>query len=296
MNFAGNINNMTISIEMPEAKEVVIAGLPVTYYESGTGSPLLLLHGWPQTSYIWRKVWPELQKYHHVFAVEMPGLGNSNALSSADTLSVANLIKSFCNQLHLDQVHLMAHDIGAWVAVTFALEYEHMLKSLIVLDAGIPGLMPDEIFSPANAKKIWQFYFHSVDNIPEYLIAGKESEYFSWYFTNKTVVKDAFNEKDLLVYIQAYKGENRLKSGFDYYRAFTKSAAQNKSYQKKLTLPILAAGAEGGQGLNMGIAMQKVAFNNVQSASIAECGHYIAEEQPARLLELVLEFLKNANT
>ncbi|WP_256010267.1 alpha/beta fold hydrolase [Desertivirga xinjiangensis] len=171
-----------------------------------------------------------------------------------------------------------------------------MLKSLIVLDAGIPGLIPEEIFSPANAKKIWQFYFHAIDDIPEFLLAGKESDYLRWYFTNKTTIKDAIDEADLAVYIGAYTGESRLKFGFDYYRAFTRSAAENKAYQKKLALPILAIGAEDGQGLNMGTAMQKVALNHVQSASITECGHYIPEEQPGRLLELVLKFLQHPNS
>ncbi|WP_256010268.1 alpha/beta fold hydrolase [Desertivirga xinjiangensis] len=111
---------MNLSIEMPDAKEAVIGGIAVNYYEGGSGSTIILLHGWPQTSYIWRKVWPELQKHYHVIAIEMPGLGNSNALPSADTLSVSNFIRQFCEQLKIKSFHLLAHDIGAWVAVTFA--------------------------------------------------------------------------------------------------------------------------------------------------------------------------------
>lgn len=195
-----------------------------------------------------------------------------------------------CDQLHLGSIHLVAHDIDAWVAVTFALKYESALKSLIVLDAGIPGLIPDEIFSPLNAKKIWQFYFHAIDEIPEFLIAGKEKEYLSWYFKNKTTVKSAITEEDMAVYIEAYTGNERLKQVFNYYRAFLESAVPNKSYQNKIETPILAIGAENGQGLNMGVAMQKVAIHKIESASIADCGHYIAEEQPEKFLEMCLKF------
>jgi hypothetical protein len=55
----------------------------------------------------------------------------------------------------------------------------------------------------------------------------------------------------------------------------------------------LAIGGENAQALNMGVAMEKVSLNRIQSASIAECGHYIAEEQPEKLLELLLRFLKD---
>ena len=276
---------------MPEKKVVVIDGIRVRYHEDGMGEPLVLLHGWPQTSHIWRKVMPQLKHYYHVFAIDLPGLGNDDAAQHADTGTVAGLIHSFCQQLKLSGIHVMAHDIGAWVAVTMALEYQQILKSLIVLDGGIPGLIPDEVFSPVNAKKIWQFYFHAIDEIPEFLIEGKESEYLKWYFEKKTTIKDAFSSADIETYVKAYSGRERLRKGFDYYRAFTESAAQNLSYRHKLHIPVLAIGAANSQGLNMGKAMQKIADHEVSSVSIPDCGHYIAEEQPEELLRLVLEFL-----
>ena len=272
-------------------KELTVDGLTVTYYESGSGTPLILLHGWPQTSHIWRKVIPELQKHYHVLSIDLPGMGNINASRNADTRSVARVIHSFCEQLALGSIHLVAHDIGAWVATTFALEYEKSLKSLIVLDAGIPGLMPDEVFSPLNAQKIWQFYFHAIDSIPEFLIAGKEKEYLEWYFTKKTTIKGAITEDDISIYVEAYTGKERLKNGFDYYRAFSESAAQNKGYTNKVSVPILAIGADNSQGLNVGVAMQKIAANKIEAVSIPDCGHYIPEEQPMALLNLVLDFL-----
>jgi pimeloyl-ACP methyl ester carboxylesterase len=276
---------------MSDIKSATVAGVEVNYYESGSGSPMILLHGWPQTSYIWRKVLPALQEQYHVFAIDLPGMGNSNSLVSADTQTVARLIKAFCDQFNLNDVHLVGHDVGAWVAVTFALEFESLLKSLVVLDAGIPSLIPDEVFSPQNAKKIWQFYFHAIDGMPEFLIEGKEKEYLSWYFTTKTAVKDAITEEDMAVYIEAYTGKERLGSGFDYYRAFPESALQNKAFKHSLSIPILAIGAQQGQGLNVGMAMQKIASAEIQSVSIPDCGHYIVEERPEEFLKLLLKFL-----
>jgi len=282
------------SNHLSDKKEVIIQGIPINYYECGSGTPVILLHGWPQTSYIWRKLLPQLQQQYHIFAVELPGMGNENPAQSADTQNVARLIRSFCDHLGLESLHMVAHDIGAWVAVAFALENENLLRSLSVLDAGIPALIPEEIFSPANAKKIWQFYFHAVDEIPEFLIAGKEKEYLTWFFSRKASVKDAITEADIDVYVNAYTGKEKLKNGFDYYRAYEESVRQNNNFAHKLALPILAVGGDNAQGLNMGIAMQKVSLNHIQAASIPNCGHYIAEEQPELLLELLLPFLKKS--
>ena len=185
----------------------------------------------------------------------------------------------------------MAHDVGAWVAVTFALEFEDSLQSLIILDAGIPGLIPDEVFSPINANKIWQFYFHAIEEMPEFLIEGKEREYLNWYLTKKATVKDAIMDDDIAVYTKAYTGKERLSNGFAYYRAFPESSRQNKAYQRKLTIPILAVGGEQAQGANMGKAMQKIANSTVEAVSIADCGHYIAEEMPEKFIDLATNFL-----
>jgi pimeloyl-ACP methyl ester carboxylesterase len=277
---------------LPASQQIDTNGTLITYYESGEGLPLLLLHGWPQTAHIWRKIIPELQKHYRVIAIDLPGMGNSNTAAGSDSLTIAKLIKAFCTKLNINELHLLAHDIGAWVAVTFALEYQHMLKSLIILDAGIPGFMPDEAFSPLNAQKVWQFYFHAIDELPEFLIEGKEREYFNWYFDKKSAVKDAFSPEDISVYVNAYRGSKRLSSSFNYYRSFTQNTAQNRSYQHKLTVPILAVGGEFAQAENVGLAMQRVSGRPITAVTLPNCGHYIPEEQPDMLIEMSLPFLK----
>ncbi len=280
-----------INNNFPDAKQIVTNGIPVTYYECGEGEPMVLLHGWPQTSYVWRKVIPELSKKYRVIAVDLPGMGNSDAAPAADTQSVAIFLKSFFDLLGLEKYHLLAHDVGAWVAVTFALEFEKSLLSLIILDAGIPGLIPAEIFVPENANKIWQFYFHAIEGMPEFLIEGKEKDYLNWYLTKKATVKDAITEEDMAVYTKAFTGKQRLRDGFAYYRAFPKSSLQNKSYQHRLTIPVIAIGGEQAQGSNIGKAMQKIADSKITTISIPDCGHYIAEERPDALLNIINDFM-----
>ncbi|HTN38233.1 MAG TPA: alpha/beta hydrolase, partial [Arachidicoccus sp.] len=166
---------------MPLEKAITVNGTKLAYYEQGKGETIFLLHGWPQTSHIWRKVLPHLAKKFRVIAVDLPGLGKSANPSSYDTKNIATIINQLAGALRIDQLHLVGHDIGAWVAVAFALNFESKLKTLTVIDAGIPGLMPPSVFQPENANKIWQFYFHTIDELPEFLTAGREKQYFSWY-------------------------------------------------------------------------------------------------------------------
>lgn len=272
--------------QMPVEKTIIINNTKIAYYEQGKGETVLLLHGWPQTSYVWRKVFPKLSKDYRVIAVDLPGLGSSGIAETYDTKNIAKILNNLTDGLQIEKFHLVGHDIGSWVAVAFALNFEPKLITMTVIDAGVPGLISPTVFQPENAGKIWQFYFHAVDEIPEFLTEGKEKEYLSWYFTKKSYVKTAIDEADLDIYYSAYKGKGKMKNGFDYYRAFNKSSDQNKMFNNTLTLPILAIGGKYAMADQVGLAMKKIA-TNVQTETIDFCGHYVPEEQPEKLVELI---------
>lgn len=275
---------LNLIAQIPIMKEIKLDNSKITYYEQGKGETIILLHGWPQTSYVWRKNFPELSKNNRVIALDLPGLGKSEKADKYDTKNIATLIDKFVDSLKIDKFHLVGHDIGSWVAVAYAMSFEHKLSSLTVIDAGIPGLIDAAVFQPQNTNKIWQFYFHAVDEIPEFLTDGKEKEYLSWYFTKKSFIKSAINENDLLIYYNDYKGT--MTNGFDYYRAFNESSKQNQSFNKKLTIPILAIGGRFALAEQVGNAMKKIA-DNVHTEIVEECGHYIPEEQPEQLNKLI---------
>lgn len=278
---------------MPEVRYCEVEGVTMHYYEQGEGPVILLLPGWPQTAYAWRKMIPLLSVNHRVIAIELPGMGNSNPLPEADTLTVARYISKFCEQLQITGFHLVGHDVGAWVAATFALEFEDQLRSLTIMDAGIPGLIPEEVFKPENAAKIWQFYFHSVIDIPEFLIEGKEEAYLNWYFTTKSGIKDAITKADLDYYVKAYQGSERLANGFAYYRSFPVSAEFNRNHPTILKIPVLTIGGAKAQGEHVCKAMQKISENKIHSVVLADTGHYIPEEQPLASAEVLSAFIRD---
>jgi len=268
---------------------IEVKGKRIAYTSQGVGTPMIMLHGWPQSSYVWRKVVPLLSEKYRIILIDLPGLGHSQSCDSFSTADISDILSEVAYALDLSSYHLVGHDIGAWVAVTHALKYEDQLLSLTVVDAGIPGLIPDELFKPANASRIWQFYFHAVHDIPEFLIEGKEYAYLSWYFHNKSIVKDAISKSDTEFYVNQYMHKDVMSHGFEYYRAFPKSAEQNLSLIKTLQIPVLALGGESGVGTSIGVAMNKIS-NKVTTHVIVDCGHYVPEERPKEFSEVLLNF------
>lgn len=251
---------------------------------------ILLLHGWPQTAHIWRHVIPALATQYRILAPDPPGLGKSPFAAQYDTGHIAQLIKAYLDEQGVQRCHVVGHDIGGWVAVAFALQFESACLSLTVMDAGIPGLMPQQLFQPENAGKVWQFYFHAVTDLPELLVVGKERVYLDWYFSHKTFVKGSIDSE---VYYAAYTGKERLAAGFDYYRAFSVSAEQNRQQLRKLKVPVMAVGGEYAVGESMRAVAAALAADEVgKVVVIPGCGHYIPEEQPVVVVKLLEGFCK----
>ncbi|MFD0795429.1 alpha/beta fold hydrolase [Mucilaginibacter litoreus] len=273
--------------KLPRPKIINVEGLNILYYDQGKGETILLLHGWPQTAYTWRFIFPELTKRYRVIAPDLPGTGGSDSANGYDTRSVAGLFARFLNALDTGPVHFVGHDIGAWIATSFALYHESQLKSLTVIDAGIPGFMPESVFFPQNAAKVWQFYFHAIEGMPELLTRGKEKDYLGWYFTTKSFVKNAISESDRKIYVKGFL----KKKGFEYYRAFVESAELNMAAEKKIEVPALAIGAQYAIGDGIGIAMAKIT-DYLTAVNIPDCGHYVPEEQPFELLNLLTDHFK----
>ncbi|MDC6390620.1 alpha/beta hydrolase [Maribacter sp. PR1] len=275
---------------MPDKKYVEINSQKICYYDQGKGEVIVLLHGWPQTSYTWRKVIPILSKKYRIIAIDLPGTGFSAPTSKYDTKSIATIIDKVGLSLDIYSFHLVGHDVGAWVAATYGLLYENKLKTLTLIEAGIPGLVDSSLFVPKNADKIWQFYFNQINDLPEELISGNEKTYLSWFFDKKSFVKSAISKKDLNIYYKANKGKEKLKNGFNYYRAFNTSSAENIAFKKNISIPVLAIGGDHAVGYGVGKSVEEIS-SNLNSISISDCGHYIPEEKPEELCELILNLI-----
>lgn len=271
--------------------------LNVVVEEKDVGQvPVVLLPGWPQTWLAWRHVAPELADRFHVVVVDPPGIGGSDLMPDRryDTHAVADAIDAALHGGGITRpYHLIAHDVGSWIALPLAVRHSDDVRTLTLMDAAIPGVTPDEVFSIENNARLFQFYLHAVEELPEMLTAGREREYFDFLFDSKTVVKDAIPDRVRQAYADAYQREGRMTAGFEYYRAVLTDREQNRRIES-VPMPVLTLGGDGSTGDGMLRAMRPKIAPHAVGGAIEDCGHYIPEERPDEVVRRWVRFIEDA--
>lgn len=267
-------------------------------YTRGSGPPLVLLAGWPETADAFSEIFPHLSPHYRIYAIDPPGLGDSDpSPSSYDTATISTLLESSLRATISKPFHLLGHEVGAWIAYAWAAQYPSSILSLTVLDSAIPGHGPSLAFPlPRETNlRLWQFSFNTLPDLPEVLTAGRERQLFDWLFDRKAVHPERITEAKRRRYVQCYSRLGGMSAGFEYYRAVANSAVRHAEFASlKLEMPVLALGGEGAVGKGMVDAMMGLA-EDVSGGVVEDCGHYLVEEQPERVAEMVLEFLKGVD-
>lgn len=263
------------------------------YVEAGSGFPLLLLHGWPQTWYAWRRVIPALARHYRVIAPDLRGLGDtSRPLDGYDKRTVAaDLWQLMHDHLGHESFHLVGHDWGGPTAYALAVARPGAVRRLAVLDVVIPGDGADG-FSQGGRR--WHHAFHMTPDLPEALTGGRERVYLEWFYRNFAHRPDTIDECDLQEYLRTYTRPGAMRAGFAYYRALPRDIADNQETigQDRLRMPVLAVGGAKawGRGREVAQSLRRVAVD-VSEDVVPECGHFIPEERPDHLIERLSTFL-----
>jgi len=295
---AGEKTSLSLSAPLFDHHVAELDNLRLHYITSGKGEPVVLLAGFPQTCYAWRKVMPLLANSYQVFAVDLPGQGDSSKPATGyDTRSMAEAIHRWLEQLAIGPVFLGAHDVGAWVAYPLAAIYPSDIRRLVMLDASIAGVtLPDTLPIRPESWKSFHFLFHLVADFPEQLIAGRERDYIAWFLQSKAFDPSVFTNVDLDEYARCYRMAGGMRAALEWYRAVPINAEQNREFaKKKLEMPILALGGRQGSSPNITESMRQLA-HQVEGGVLEQCGHYVPEEQPYELANYMLKFFAEDNT
>lgn len=259
------------------------------YVIGGQGEPIVLLHGWPTTWYEWRRIMPKLSENYTVVVPDTRGLGDSSRPANGyDKKTLAQDIFSLVQKLNFEQVNLVGHDVGGQIAYAYANEYPEKVSHLAILEVALSGLAGWNKFDP------WHFSFHTVRDLPEVLVAGKERIYLTHFYTNPQYVYNpaSFSQTEIDEYVRTYSAPDAMRAGFEYYRAFNEDAQQNQKYaQVRLKMPVMAVGGANSLGDFLYQQLQEVA-ENVQGELIDNCGHWPSIERPNELTELLLDFIQ----
>jgi pimeloyl-ACP methyl ester carboxylesterase len=275
-----------------------VGDVTINYVRGGRGSTLVLLHGYPETWYMWRKVLPELARHHTVVAPDLRGAGGSDAPATGyDKKTLAGDVYGLLSQLGLDgDVNLVGHDVGAMVAYAYAAAHRDQVSKLVLTEAPIPD---QSLYrAPALTSKgpgSWNLGFFSLTNgLPEQVVNGREALWVDRFIHSIEVQKTGIGDDDVHEYARYLQDEAHLRASFEYFRALPQDVADNAEYGKtKLAMPVLALGARASYGEAVSSQVAQYA-TTVSGGVVEDSGHWIFEEQPAELTARLLQFLQPA--
>jgi pimeloyl-ACP methyl ester carboxylesterase len=266
-----------------------VDGVQLHYLTAGHGPPVLLLHGFAETSRMWRPIIPLLAEKFTVIAPDLPGIGDSSILTDKiDMLSAANRIHALMRSLGMQKARVVGHDIGLMVAYAYAAQFPGETEKLAVMDAflpGVPGWEP--IYNNPN---VWHFRFNG--EYPERLVKGRERTYFEYFWNVFAADKThSIPEADRKTYTEAYSRPGRMHAGWAYFASWPQLAKDFAQLsQTKLTMPVLSIGGDKSLGNELAAQMKLVA-TDVTVVVLSNTGHWILEEKPKETTESLMKFL-----
>lgn len=270
---------------------VTANGLRLHYVAGGNGTPLILLPGWPQTWWEFRKIMPALATAgRRVIAVDLPGMGGSDKPGTGyDKKTMAGIIHGLVRALGYDQVDIAGHDIGAQVAFSFAVNHPEAVRGVALLDVVHPDPSLYEIRmlpSPGAPFFPWWFAFNQIAGLPEELLAGRARYLVDWVFDNFLVNKSAVTPLDRAVFARAYDTADGIRGGNGWYQTFGQDIVDLGSYGK-VTAPMLGMVSNLGDGM-FAAHMQATLPNqgtDVEVVVVPDAGHYFVEETPQVVID-----------
>jgi pimeloyl-ACP methyl ester carboxylesterase len=272
-----------------ESRTAEVAGLKLHYLTAGHGPAVVLLHGYTQTSRMWRPIIPLLAERFTVIAPDLPGIGDSDIPSDGlDMKTSAIRIHALIKLLGVEKARVVGHDIGLMVAYAYAAQFPSETEKLVVMDAFLPGV--GEWQDVYNDPRIWHFRFNGPT--PEALVRGRERIYFEYFWNDFAADRThSIPEADRAAYTAAYARPGRMRAGWAYFVSFQRPAKDFAELsQTKLSMPVLAIGGEKANGDVLGRQMKLVAADATMIV-LKNCGHWVMEEQPRETTDALMKFL-----
>ena len=226
----------------------------------GKGPAVVMLHGFGDTGDMWAPAATVLIHNHTVVVPDLRGMGlSSHPEGGYEKKTQARDIAQVMDKLNIDKTDFVTHDIGNMVGYAFAAQFPARVTRWVVIDAPLPGIGPwdDILRSPA----LWHFNFRGPD--AERLVKGRERIYLDRFWNELSANPKAIDEATRRHYAKLYARPGAMHSAFNQFAAFTQDAIDNKALAAngKLTMPVLALGADHSFGAQMADNVRFVATN-----------------------------------
>jgi pimeloyl-ACP methyl ester carboxylesterase len=273
-----------------KTQSVAVDGGTVSVTVGGSGPPVVLIHGYAESSRMWKPLAQVLAPKFTVIAPDLPGIGDSSIpRTGIDMKTSAERVHAAVRSLGYSKVRVVGHDIGLMVAYAYAAMYPQEVEKLALMDAFLPGVGGWE--AVYNNPGIWHFRFYGAT--PEALVKGRERIYFEHFWNDFAAEKThSIAEADRRAYTEAYARPGRMAAGFAYFASFPKTATDFAELAKtRLAIPVLSIGGEKANGVALG-AQVKLVAPDATVIVLANTGHWILEERQDETIAALTRFLQ----
>jgi len=272
-----------------ESERASVDGIELHYLRAGSGPPVLLLHGYTQTSRMWLPLMQQLSARHTVIAPDLRGAGGSAKPDSGyEKTQLAKDVHGLMQQLGQSNAAVVGHDIGLMVAYAYAAQYPGDVQRVTLMDAFLPGI--------GNWKDVWLlrdlWHFHFTGETPLKLVAGRERIYFEHFWNDFAAdPHHSLSEADREFYSASYAQPGGMAAGFNYFKSFEADARDfAKLAREKLPMPMLVLTGQRASGTFL-IDQARLVAKDVDGRVIEGSGHWLMEEAPDQVMPQIVSFV-----
>jgi len=270
---------------------VEVEGMRLHYLEAGSGEPVLLLHGWPTSSFLWRNVMPAMAARNRVLALDLPGFGRSDKPldASYSFRFYAKVLDGFCERLGLARLSLVVHDLGGPIGLYWTCRHPDRVAAL--------GLLNTIVYASQSWAVMLFVGASYLPGVRDLLVSPAGLRFAMWLG-----IQDATKRTD-----EVMRGVLAPFESAEARRALVKAAhglhpngmKEIERVLPTLTMPVRAIYGEGDWILpDVAQTMRRVAQDLPQAevTALPDCGHFLQEDRPEQIGELLAEFLARAGS
>jgi pimeloyl-ACP methyl ester carboxylesterase len=272
-----------------------VNGTRLHYIASGDGPAVLLLHGWPYTSLVWRPLLPLLADAGFTaIAPDLRGLGDSNREQQGYAKrEIAADMRLLCHHLGFDKVDLVGMDIGAMVALAYAIDSPARVRHLVLAESLMPGFGLEELMNPATGG-YWHFGFHMQVELATFLTAGKEEAYMMPGWDQFSL---GLTDDDKAELLRHYASPGGMRAGFSHYGTLVDDGLWNREHlTSPLPVPILVLNGESGLPQAPLLAGAERITKTVTADTVPNSRHTIGLDNPVWVANRLNAFFSDPST